>query len=217
MKASNRERYTQALEAFSQPPTASGKQLMTAICLMKLEDYQGAQHFYRLSLYSAFSDRMWQLSGYVSRFADALILANQPSLSNRVIEEIEAYKLDRKSGSLLALYAFAISNLITDQDEDARDYVRGILNKPKIKWTFAMGMTIEAIINRNQRNLDLAIGELLLAHQRKAKFGDLRETPEGFACLPAMALARLASARGMVVSVESEYFCQDYLDYLGQQ
>jgi hypothetical protein len=58
--------------------------------------------------------------------------------------------------------------------------------------------------------------DLLLAHRGMAKFGGLRETPEGYLCLPAMALSKVALDCGMVVNVESEFFSQGYLEYLQQ-
>jgi hypothetical protein len=50
-----------------------------------------------------------------------------------------------------------------------------------------------------------------------AKFGGLRETPEGFLCLPAMSLSKMALERDLLISVESEYLSKGYLDYLLQQ
>lgn len=47
-----------------------------------------------------------------------------------------------------------------------------------------------------------------------AKFGGLRETAEGFLCLPAMSLAKVALARKMAVDAHSEYLSSGYLDYL---
>jgi hypothetical protein len=217
MNGANRQKYIQTLEAFSRPPTGSGKQLTIAICLMKLDDYPAAQHFYGLSVQSAFRDRLVFLSGNINELVDAFILANQPSLSSRVVQEVQGYKLDPRSHSLLALYAYAVSCLITHTDEDARDYVRGLLNKPKIRWTFAMGMMLQAIINRDQLDLERALRTLLLAHERQVKFGGLREAPDGFACLSAMSLSQLALQRGLVASADSEFFVQGYLDYLQQQ
>ena len=49
-----------------------------------------------------------------------------------------------------------------------------------------------------------------------AKFGGLRETPEGYLCLPAMALAKVAIDRGMAVGVENEYLSKGYLEFLQQ-
>jgi hypothetical protein len=55
---------------------------------------------------------------------------------------------------------------------------------------------------------------LIEAHYGMAKFGGLRETAEGFLCLPAMSLAKVALARKMAVDAHSEYLSSGYLDYL---
>jgi hypothetical protein len=211
-----KEKYEQALKVFSEPPTGSWKQLMVAICLTKLGDYPNALHHYALSLRSSLEDRLWHLSGEVNELVDTLVLSNESSLVSRVLDEVEEYKLDPRGDSLLPLYAYALACLITSRDEMAGDYVPGLLKKPKIKDTFAMGKTIKAIIGRNQAEFDAAFDDLLRAHRGRAKFGALRETPEGFLCLPAMSLAKMALRRSMKVNSESEYISKGYLDYLLQ-
>lgn len=73
---------------------------------------------------------------------------------------------------------------------------------------------MQAITKQAQTVLDSALGVVLQAHRGMAKFGALRETPEGYLCLPAMALAKLALDRGMAVSVENEYLSKGYLEFL---
>jgi tetratricopeptide (TPR) repeat protein len=212
-----KERYEQALKVFSEPPTNSGKQLMVAICLTKLGDYLNAQHFYTQSLRSSLQDRLWHLSGEPSRLVDTYVLADLSDVLPEVLHEVEEYKLDPRGDSLLPLYAYALACLIMSRDEKAGDYVAGLIKKPKIKDTFAMGTTIKAIIGRNQAEFDAALDDLLRAHRGRAKFGALRETPEGFLCLPAMSLAKMALQRSMNVKSESEYMSKGYLDYLLQR
>jgi len=77
-----------------------------------------------------------------------------------------------------------------------------------------MGEAIRAIVEHDQTAFDAALGGLLRVHQGKAKFGGLRETPEGFLCLPGMSLSALALERGLEVNPESEYLSKGYLDYL---
>ena len=209
-----REKYEQSLQVFSGAPSSSGKQLLAAICLTKLGDYREAQRTYSTSLRSALEDRLWHLSGEVHRLVDTLILSNESSMFPRVLGEVEAYKLDRRRDALYPLYAYAIACLLAGEDERATDYVPGLLKKPRIKDTFAMGETIRAIVDHDQTVFDTALGALLRAHRGMAKFGALRETPEGFLCLPAMSLSKLALDRGMQVVLESEYLSRDYLDYL---
>jgi hypothetical protein len=189
---------------------------MVAICLTQLGDYPNAQHFYGLALRSSLRDRLWHLSGEINRLVDALVLANQPDFYSQIAKQVETYKLDRRGDSLLALYAYALVRLVSGNDEEANDYVPGLLSKPKIKWTFAMGKIVKAILDRDQTAFDVALDDLLRAHQGRAKFGELRETPEGFLCLPAMSLSKMALERGLEVNAESEYLSKGYLDYLLQ-
>ena len=97
-------KYERALKVFSQPPSSAGKQLMVAICFTKLGHYPDAQQTYSASLRSALEDRLWHLSGQVNELVDALVLSNESSLFPRVLDEVEAYKLDPRGDALLPLY-----------------------------------------------------------------------------------------------------------------
>jgi tetratricopeptide (TPR) repeat protein len=218
MDDARRKKYEQALEFFGQPPHYSSDQLMVAICLTQLGKYPNAQHFYDLALEGFLKDRRaWHGSSQPNWLVDTYVLANRPGLYSQVREEIEAYRQDRRGGSLVALYSYALVRLVSDEDRDADDYVPGLLKDPKIKWTFGMGKTIKAIIERDQQAFDAALDGLLKAHRGMAKFGGLRETPEGFLCLPAMSLSKMALERGMKINSESEYLSKGYLEYLSQQ
>jgi tetratricopeptide (TPR) repeat protein len=211
-----REKYEQALKVFSEPPTSSGKQLMVAICLTKLGDYPNAQRLYTMSLQRSLEDRLWHLSGEIHRLVDTYVLANQQAFYLQISEQVDAYRLDPRSGSLSSLYAYALIELLSGRYEEAAGYELELLKKPKIKWTFAAGRTIETLIARDQLAFDDALDGLLRAHRGMAKHGGLRETPEGFLCLPAMSLAKMALRRSMKVNSESEYISKGYLDYLLQ-
>jgi hypothetical protein len=98
----------------------------------------------------------------------------------------------------------------------ALGYAHGLFATPKLKDLYAAGQAVQAIMERNQTAFDSALAVVLQAHRGMAKFGGLRETPEGYLCLPAMALTKVAMDRGMVVNVESEYLANGYLQYLKQ-
>ncbi len=210
-----RQRYEQALEARSKASDWPSDQLMVAICLTQLGKYPNALHFYDVALQGFLKDRRaWHGTSQPNWLVDTYILAKQPELYHQVQEEVEAYKLDRRGGSLVALYSYALVRLISSEDEAAGDYVSGLLKKTKVKDTFAMGKTIQAIIARDQSPFDLALDDLLKAHRGMAKLGGLRETPEGFLCLPAMSLSKMALERGMEINAESEYLSKGYLEYI---
>lgn len=213
-----RQRYEQALEVFKEAPHYPWKQLMVAICLTQMGRYPNARHFYGLAIRGFLKDRRaWHGSSEPNLLVDTFVLANQPGLYPQVLEEVEAYKLDPRGKSLVALYAYVMVHLISGRDEEAGDYVPRLLKKPKVKDIFAVGNIIKAIIKRNQSAFDRAMNDLLKAHQGMAKFGGLQETPEGFLCLPAMSLSKIALERGMEINVESEYLSKRYLDYLLQE
>jgi tetratricopeptide (TPR) repeat protein len=210
-----KQEYLRALEVFSQHhSTDSYFQLMVAICLTQLGDYPNAQSFYRLSLASAYSDRQWQFTGIMHGLVDTYVLANQPESLPRLLAEIEAYKQDRKGNSLEALYAYSMACLLSRRDEEADPYLHGLLRKPKFRWTHAAGKAIEGLVERDQPRFDQALDELLKAHRGMATVGGIRESPEGFLCLQAMSLARLAIERSLTVSAESEYLNNGYLRFL---
>jgi tetratricopeptide (TPR) repeat protein len=218
MNDTRRQRYEQALDVFGQPPVYAWKQLMVAICLTQLDKYPNAQHYYDLALQGFLKDRRgWHGTSQPNRLVDTYVLASQSSLSSEVWQEVEAYKLDPRGNSLWALYAYAMVRLMLRRDEEAVEYVPGLLKRPKIKDTFAMGRVVKAIIEHDQSAFDAALDGLLKAHRGMAKFGGLRETPEGFLCLPAMSLSKMALERSMKVNAKSEYLSKGYLDYLSRQ
>jgi hypothetical protein len=208
------ERYLREMEFFKQPPHLSWKRLMVAVCMTQLRRYPDAMHCYGLALQHSLKDRFWHRTSRPNWLVDAYSLANQPDLYPEVLKEVEDYKLDYRGKSLVAVYACAIAHLLSSADQEAKSYVPELLGKPKVKWTFAIGRIIEALVERNQLEFDVALGDLLKAHHGMANLGRLRETPEGFLCLPAMSLSKLALERGMGVHAESEYLSMGYLDYI---
>jgi hypothetical protein len=210
-------RYEQALEFFGEDPDSSFEQLMVAICLTQLKRYRDAMRFYGLAILNSLRDRFWHRTSQPNWLVDAYVLANQPDLYPQVQKEVEAYKRDPRGRSLVGLYAYVVVCLLSGRDEEVKSYLPGLLEDRRIKWIFALGKAVEAILEGEQPVFDAATRDLLEAHRRMAKFGGLRETPEGFLCLPAMSLSKIALDRSMEVNAESEYLSKGYLDYLLQR
>lgn len=208
------DRYKQALEYYSRQRSTSADQLMEAICLTKLERYADAKHSYGSALRAMLKDRWWHKTSQPDWLVNTYELAGEGSLYSRVLKEIEDYKLDDRGSSLVAFYAYATIRLVASKDDEAREYVPKLLARPKVKDTFAAGKVIETILEQSQPAFDAALDGLLKAHRGMAKFGDLRESPEGFLSLWAMLLAKIALQRGLLVDTESEYLSKAYLDYL---
>lgn len=209
-----RQKCEKALEGYGSAPTWSSDLLKAAICLTKLDKYSNALRSFGLALQRFLEDRFWHRTSQPNWLVDTFTLAHQPELFQQVQEEVEAYKLDPRGNSLVEFYSYALIRLIAGRDEETRDYVPGLLKRRKVKYTYAMGKTIEALIARDQAAFDSSLDDLLKAHRGMAKFGGLRETPEGFLCLPAMSLSKMALERGMELNAESEYLSRDYLNYL---
>jgi tetratricopeptide (TPR) repeat protein len=210
-----KQRYQQALETWGNDPDTGSTRLMVAICYTQLGEYPQAKLHYGRALDVFLRNRKdWHGMSLPDRLVDTYILAGQPDVYPQVSAEIEAYKLDYRGASPLALYAYAVLCLVTGKDQEAGSYVPGLLKRPKYKWITALGATIKAIIERDQASFDQALQGLLLAHRGMAKFGDLRESPEGFLSLAAMSLSKMALDRGMAINAESEYLSKGYLSYL---
>lgn len=210
----NEEKYLEALRVFREPPHASWKQLMVAISLAKLGNYPKARESFRLALKGYLEDRTWRGSSEPNQLVDTYVLAGESASLSQLSKEIVDYRSDPRGQSLVAIYASAVICLLYHQDEQVDVFVSGLLKKPRIKDTFAMGQVIRAIVDGDQSAFHDALDNLLKAHRGMAKFGGLRETPEGFLCLPAMSLSRIALERGIEVRAQSEYLSKGYLDYL---
>jgi len=199
-----------------QQPWGSTK-LKIAICLTMLQDYPAAREAFRLTLDDFLNSvrKAWFTTHQPHWLTDTYMLADSPALYEQTWRELHTFKMEPRPG-LWGLYAYGSLCLAGGKDAEALKYVTGLLAKPKYKDMFAAGQAVQAIVDHNQADFDHALVTLLQAHRGMAKFGGLRETPEGYLCLPAMALSKGAMDRGMAVDVESEYLPKGYLEYLQQ-
>lgn len=212
------QRYLGDLAFYQQEPQPWGAdKLKIAICLTVLQDYPAAREAFRLTLDDFLNAvrKAWLGTNQPNWLADTCVLADQPGLYEQSYHLIdEAYAAHPLGTAAVILYARALLRLAIGEDTEALGYAHGLFATPKLKDLYAAGQAVQAIMERNQTTLDNALTVVVLAHRGMAKFGGLRETPEGYLCLPAMALAKLALDRGMTVNVESEYFVKGYLEYL---
>ena len=217
MVDTRRKRYEKSLEVFGKKSDWPAGQFMIAICLTQLDRYVEAQRFYALAIRGFLKDRrQWYGTNQPDWLVDAYNLANHLELCSQVEAEIEAFKHKNPQTreAPVTLYADAVICLTSRRDEEASQCVPMLVKKPQIKWAFAVGETIRAIIQFDQAAFDSALGYLLEVHRGAAKFGGLRETPEGYLCLPAMSLSKIALECGLKVNVASEYLSKGYLDHL---
>lgn len=213
-----RQRYLDDLAFYRNEPQPWGStKLKIAICLTMLEDYPAAREAFRLTLDDFLNSvrKAWLITNQPHWLTDTYVLADLSALYEQTWHELHTFKMEPRPG-LWGLYAYGSLCLAGGKDTEALKYVASLLAKPKYKDMFAAGQAIGAITARDQTSLDEALVNLLGAHQGMAKFGGLRETPEGYLCLPAMALSKVAMDRKMAVNVESEYLSKGYLEYLQQ-
>jgi hypothetical protein len=214
------KKYLKELEFYTQKPDSSGFRLMVAICHTQLGNFVEARNNYQQTLEGGkFQGKpgftFFVFTGEVEKLCEVFILAGQPKSFAKIWkQQMESYRLDSRSDAVIPQYAFALQCLIENVDEQAEQYIRQLLKKPKYKDTFATGQVIEAIVSRDQTAFDQAMVGLIKAHRGMAKYGSLRETPLGFLSLSAMGLSKMALDRGMSVNVESEYLPRGYLNYL---
>lgn len=210
-----RQVYEKALDSWRGFPDYPAMSLMIAICLTQLGNYRKANRAYRRTLKRFLKDRRaWHGSSQPNWLVDTLVMANRPRMCRKVFDEIEAYKSDYRGDSLVAHYSYALVNLICGCDSEAAKHIPMLLARPKYKWLYAAGAVIQAVIDRDQLAFGEALNQLLKAHQDMAKLGGLRETPEGFLCLPGMALSKMALERALKIETHSEYLSIGYLEYL---
>ncbi len=193
--------------------------LKTAICLTMLQDFPAARDAFRITLddFLNATNKAWLGTNQPNWLADTCILAGQPEFYGRAYSMIDqAYAAHPLGAAPIILYARAILLLAIGEEAKTLVYARNIPSKPGLKDLHAAGQAARAIMEGNQADLDAALVVMLQAHRGMAKFGGLRETPEGYLCLPAMALAKVAVDRGMSVNVESEYLSKGYLEYVKQ-
>jgi tetratricopeptide (TPR) repeat protein len=210
------QRYKRDLGFWKEQTNRGYDVLMVAICYTQLGEYTRAKLHYGRALEDFLRDRRgWHGISMPELLVHTYILAGQPDVYSQVSAEIEAYKLDYRGTSPAAFYAYAVLYLIAGKDQEAANCVPGIQKRPK-QWkeTYAQGKTIRALVERDQTAFDQALQELLLVHRGIAKFGELRESPEGFLSLSAISLSKMGLDRGMAINAESEYLSKGYLTYL---
>jgi len=214
------EKIKESLVANEAEPKLGYSRLMVAICQIKLQNYKVAQRNCHIVLSNGFCKkepgyRIFLASSQIEKLPELYILAGQPlPFLPKLIAEIEAYKKDKRDNSLVAHYAYALLDYLLGEDEKALLHCAPLMEYPKVKDMFAIGEIVQAIGQMDQQMFDYSFDRLLIAHRGMAKFGSLREMPEGYLSLAAMCLAKLARDRGLTVNVESEYLSLPYLDFL---
>jgi hypothetical protein len=197
------------------PPGTAIQHLKMAICLSQMGDHVGALSSYRLALDSFLADRRsWLNCSRPDWLVFSAVLAGLPAAYALVRAELEAYWLLPGGSSLIASQAFAVSGLMSGEDMRALSPLDSLMRHPEVAWTVGFCRAVRGIVERRPADLDEGLRELLAAHRGQVRLGLVAWAPEGYLCLPAMALGMLAPDRGLALQVESEYLAPEYLAYL---
>jgi hypothetical protein len=166
----------------------------------------------------------WRASNQPNWLVDIAILSGRADLFSTVLNELTLFKVDGSTyghsggDSPLAYYSYSVMEILLPISGNISEWLKGLMKRPKYKDFYATGLTLQAILDKDQNTFTQSLLLLLKAHEGMAKHGELRLTPEGWLCLPAMTLSFLAYQRGLKVDIENEYLSLGYLAYLeGEQ
>jgi hypothetical protein len=180
-------------------------------CYLRRTNYSLALKYYRMSINSCFRNRsLWKGSSEPNLLVDILILSKQLDLLDKVVIELETFKTKPLAGgSTIACYAYCITDFLKENNH-TDFWIQKILEKPSIKYTYFLGLSLQAINAYHEIEFNQALEGLLKIHNGQAKHGALRETAEGLICMPAMSLIYLAMKNGIAITTESEYIAPEY-------
>lgn len=191
-----------------------------AICEIQAGNYISAQNYFTSAVTIMLGPNpYWRASGQVDWLVNVSVLAGNRTNFPSVLEELNLYRISSTKShpggrSPMAHYCYSVMELMYPGQGDMEGWIKDLLIRPKYKNMVAVGHVIDAISKHDRRGFSQSLQELLVVHEGMAKYGQLRLTPEGWLCLPAMCLALIARQKGFPVTVESEYFSHGYLDYI---
>lgn len=185
-----------------------------ANCYLWMNKFIEAKEYYTQSAIAMFIlPKSWKDTGQTDWLVNVCVLAGRSDLYSRVVKELVLCKSIDIGTYPIFYYSMCVMDFLGVQ-KNGPMWIAKLLEKTKIKETFYMGEAFQAILDKNETNLNLALTNLLIKHQGRAKHGDLRETAEGLICIPAMTIGYIGLLNNMHITVESEYFSGRYLEFL---
>ena len=191
-----------------------------AICEIILENHPKANSLLNESIRLMLGKNpYWIASSQPNWLVDIVTLSGQENLYETVINELSKYRLSstkthQVGDSPLTHYSFSVMEILYPHSNDIGKWINNLIKHPKYKIWYYAGYTLQAIIDRDQNSFETSIKALLKSHESKAKYGDLRWSPEGWLCLPAMTLAFIAIHQGLTVDFKNDYISKGYLSFL---
>lgn len=191
-----------------------------AICEIVLGNYSKAQTLFVKSVTAMFgTNPLWLASSQPNWLVDIFILSGRFDLYPSVLEgfnrlRLKSTKIQPVASSPMAHYCYSVMEILFPSGGNITAWIKDLLKRPKYKDLYAAGLALQAILDKDQDAFTNSIMLLLKAHEGMAKHGDLRWTPEGWLCLPAMTLSYLAIKNALKVEIENEYLPLGYLEFL---
>jgi hypothetical protein len=189
-----------------------------AICDVIVSNYPKAKNLFNESMTRMFGDRpFWRVSAQPNWLVDIAILSGRSDLFPSVLKELHMYLLNKNysvANSPMAHYCYSVMEILYPSGGNISEWIKDLIKRPKYKDLYAAGFALQAILDKDQSSFTNSLQLLLKAHEGLAKYGQLRLTPEGWICLPAMSLSFLAYQKNLKVDMENEYLPLGYLAYL---
>jgi hypothetical protein len=184
-------------------------------CYLRKKNYLLANKCYKESIVACLENQhqIWYASGLVSWVVDILILSGKLELIEKVEAEVSKFFQQPQHDTWpISFYAFSIIDLVQNKRRDF--WIKKLLGDKKNLEPYILGTNLNAIINNDEKDFNIALLQLLKIHDKKVKYGALRESPEGFISMDGMSLVFLAQKRGIHVLIENEYIFPDYFNNL---
>jgi hypothetical protein len=187
-----------------------------AMCFVCLDQFQKGAMLFQSSFEDYYKNpRLWATPNQPDVFVNVCILSGHFDLTTIIHKDLMKY-IDQRGDLYFPDYYSLIVESFSEgcQNEDINTWISKLLEKYSVKEGYELGRIAQALRDRDQKGLDSSLLSLLNIHDRSAKHGGLRDTPDGLFSLNAMTLAFFAKRSGLSINRGSFFLPIEYLDFL---
>ncbi len=123
----------QYLEDYQRIVKYDQEKYFLAICQLQLGNYPEAQQLFQQSCARMLQTRWWTKISQPDLLVDICILSGQMDVYPEILPELELYKQDYRGDSLVAMYSYAIMELLPSPHKGITQWIQGLLKRPKYK------------------------------------------------------------------------------------